>query len=114
MSKKNKPDIRGFVYSTNPDFSFEQEDNNDKEMLQPAQQKLKIRLDTKRRAGKAVSLIEGFVGTDNDLADLGKKIKNFCGTGGSAKDNEIIIQGDQRDKILQWLLKNGYKQSRKI
>jgi len=114
MSKKNKPDIRGFVYSTNPDFSFEQEDNNDKETLQPAQQKLKIRLDTKRRAGKAVSLIEGFVGTDNDLEDLGKKIKNFCGTGGSAKDNEIIIQGDQRDKILQWLLKNGYKQSRKI
>ena len=114
MSKKNKPDIRGFVYSTNPDFSFEQEDNNDKETLQPAQQKLKIRLDTKRRAGKAVSLIEGFVGTDNDLEDLGKKIKNFCGTGGSAKDNEIIIQGDQRDKILQWLLKNGYKQSRKV
>jgi translation initiation factor 1 len=114
MSKKNKPDIRGFVYSTNPDFSFEAEENNYNETLVPAQQKLKIRLDTKRRAGKAVSLVEGFIGTNNDLEDLGKKLKNFCGTGGSAKDNEIIIQGDQRDKILQWLLKNGYKQSRRI
>ncbi|MEP6683957.1 MAG: translation initiation factor [Parafilimonas sp.] len=114
MSKKNKPDTRGFVYSTDPDFSFQPEEISNNETLLPAQQKLKIRLDTKRRAGKAVSLIEGFIGTNNDLEDLGKKLKNFCGTGGSSKDNEIIIQGDQRDKILQWLLKNGYKQSRKI
>jgi translation initiation factor 1 len=114
MSKKNKPDTRGFVYSTDPGFSFQPEEINNTETLLPAKQKLKIRLDTKRRAGKAVSLVEGFIGTDNDLEDLGKKLKNFCGTGGSAKDNEIIIQGDQRDKILQWLLKNGYKQSRKI
>jgi translation initiation factor 1 len=58
--------------------------------------------------------VEGFIGTINNLEDLGKKLKNFCGTGGSAKDGEIIIQGDQRDKILHWLLKNGYKQTRKI
>jgi translation initiation factor 1 len=114
MSKKNKPDIRGFVYSTDPNFSFQPGEQNENETLIAAQQKLKIRLDTKHRAGKAVSLVEGFIGTNNDLEDLGKKLKNFCGTGGSIKDNEIIIQGDQRDKILQWLLKNGYKQSRKI
>jgi translation initiation factor 1 len=75
---------------------------------------LKIRLDTKHRAGKAVTLVEGFVGTDEDLQDLGKKLKNYCGTGGSAKGGEIIVQGDQRDKVLQWLQKNGYKQSKRI
>ena len=114
MSKKNKPDTRGFVYSTDPNFSFRPEENQEQETLSPPQQKLKIRLDTKHRAGKAVSLIEGFTGTNDDLEDLGKKLKNFCGTGGSTKDGEIIIQGDQRDKILQWLLKNNYKQTRII
>jgi translation initiation factor 1 len=113
MSKKNKPDTRGFVYSTNPDFSFEQEEKSSG-TIAPAQQKLKIRLDTKHRAGKAVTLVTGFTGKDEDLQDLGKKLKSFCGTGGSAKDAEIIIQGDQRDKVLQWLLKNGYKQAKKI
>ncbi|HQX96177.1 MAG: translation initiation factor [Chitinophagaceae bacterium] len=112
-SKKNKPDTRGFVYSTDPNFSFESEQNNS-ETLPPAQQKLKIRLDTKRRAGKAVTLIEGFIGIVEDLEDLGKKLKSFCGTGGSAKDGEIIVQGDQREKVLQWLVKNGYKQVKKI
>jgi translation initiation factor 1 len=114
MSKKNKPDARGFVYSTDPDFNFQPDDVEEKETLPAAQQKLRIRLDTKHRAGKAVSLVEGFTGVADDLEDLGKKIKNFCGTGGSVKDREIIIQGDQRDKILQWLLKNGYKQTKKI
>jgi translation initiation factor 1 len=114
MSKKNKPDMHGFVFSTNPDFSFQPEENNETETLQPAQQKLKIKLETKHRAGKAVTLVENFMGTNNDLEELGKKLKNFCGTGGSVKDGEIIIQGDQRDKVLQWLLKNNYKQSRKI
>ena len=114
MSKKNKPDTRGFVYSTDPNFTFQPGENEERETLPPVQQKLRIRLDTKHRAGKAVSLIESFIGTNNDLEDLGKKLKNFCGTGGSVKDGEIIIQGDQREKILQWLLKNGYKQSKKI
>ncbi len=113
MSKKIKPDSRGFVYSTDPNFSFQHEANNN-ETLAPHQQKLKIRLDTKRRAGKAVTLIEGFTGTEPDLEELGKKLKSVCGTGGSVKDNEIIIQGDQREKVLQWLHKNNYKQSRKI
>lgn len=113
MSKKNKPDSRGYVYSTDPSFGFEHE-NEATETLPAAQQKLKIKLETKHRAGKAVTLITGFIGTATDLEILCKQLKNFCGTGGSAKDAEIIIQGDQRDKVLQWLLKNGYQQSKKI
>lgn len=113
MSKKNKPDTRGFVFSTDPDFSFEQE-NEATETLLPKQQKLRIRLDTKHRAGKAVTLIQGFIGTESDKEELGKKLKNHCGCGGSVKDEEIIVQGDNRDKVLQWLLKNGYDSSKKI
>ena len=112
MSKKNKPDSRGFVFSTDPDFKFERE-STPNETLLPPHQKLKVRLDTKHRAGKAVTLVEGFIGRDEDLEELGKKLKTFCGTGGSAKDGEIIIQGDQREKVMQWLLKNGYKNSKK-
>jgi len=112
MSKKNNPDTRGFVYSTNPDFKFESEPDAS-ETLPPDQQKLKVKLDTKNRAGKAVTLIEGFIGKEEDLQQLGKKVKTFCGTGGSAKDGEIIIQGDQRDKVVQWLGKNGYKNAKK-
>ena len=114
MSKKHNPDTRGFVYSTDPNFSFQAEGNKEIETLQPQQQKLKIKLETKHRAGKAVTLIEGFVGTEDDFNELGKKLKNYCGTGGSVKENEIIVQGDQREKVLQWLLKNSYKQTRKI
>lgn len=113
MSKKNKPDTRGFVYSTDPDFRFEEDQLSD-ETLPPAQQKLKVRLDTKHRAGKAVTLVEGFVGKEEDIQDLGKKLKSFCGTGGSAKDGEIIVQGDQRDKVMQWLEKNGFKNVKKL
>ena len=112
MSKKHQADARGFVYSTDPNFSFQQEDEH-RETAPPAAQKLRIRLDTKRRAGKAATLIEGFIGRDEDLQELGKKLKTFCGTGGSAKDNEIIIQGDQMEKVLHWLVKNGYSRARK-
>ena len=69
-------------------------------------------METKHRAGKAVTLVEGFIGKEQDLEELGKKTKNLLWTGGSAKDGEIIIQGDQRDKVLQWLLKNGYSKSK--
>ncbi|MES2004578.1 MAG: translation initiation factor [Bacteroidota bacterium] len=113
MSKKNKPDARGFVFSTDPSFRFEEEDNTPQETLEPKQQKLRIRLDTKQRAGKAVTLVTGFIGQEADLEELGKKLKNFCGTGGSVKDGEAIVQGDQRDKVLQWLLKNGYANAKK-
>lgn len=113
MSKKNKNDIRGFVYSTDPNFRFEEEESAAAETLEPKQQKLRLKFETKHRGGKAVTLVTGFIGKDEDLQTLGKSLKNFCGTGGSAKEGEIIIQGDQREKVLQWLLKNGYTQTKK-
>ena len=114
MSKKNKSDARGFIYSTDPNFSFEPEHEEAQETLPQAKQPLRIRLDTKHRAGKAVTLVTGFIGTNDDAEKLGKLLKNFCGTGGSVKDAEIIVQGDQRDKVLQWLLKNSYSATKKI
>ena len=89
------------------------EGNEEGESLKPSEQKLKIRLEKKHRAGKTVSLVEGFIGNENDREEIVKKLKSYCGTGGSAKDGEILVQGDQRDKILQWLIKNGYSQSKK-
>lgn len=115
MSKKKlKPPGGGLVYSTDPDFKLPDESGEDIKTTEPSQQQLRIILDTKHRAGKAVTLLYGFSGPRADLEDLGKKLKSFCGTGGTVKDGEIIIQGDNRDKILQWLLKNGYKQTKKI
>ena len=114
MSKKKNNGLGGLVYSTDPDFKLPEDDGEEQETLEPSLQKLRIRLDTKHRAGKAVTLVEGFVGTTADTEEFGKKLKSFCGTGGSVKDGEIIVQGDHRDKILQWLQKNGYKQSKKI
>ena len=110
---KKKSDSSGIIYSTNPDFKL-QEEQSHTETLLPNHQKLKIRLDTKHRAGKVVTLIEGFIGKDEDLQELEKKLKSFCGTGGSAKDGEIIIQGDHREKVMQWLMKNGYKNVKRI
>ena len=115
MKKKSKNDTGtgGIVYSTDPTFSKAHEEST-AETLPTAQQKLTIRLDTKQRAGKSVTLIQGFVGNDDDLEQLGKNLKNFCGTGGSVKDGEIIIQGDQRDKVLQWLVKAGYGKTKRF
>ena len=112
MSKK-KASSNGIVYSTDPNFRQEDE-SVPQETLLPKQQKLKVRLDTRQRAGKAVTLIEGYVGSPEDLDDLGRQLKTHCGTGGSVKDGEIIIQGDQRDKITQWLIAKGYKATRRI
>ncbi len=114
MNKKNKPDKNGFVFSTNPDFRFDEEKDLVVETLAPRMQKLKIRLDTKHRGGKAVTLVDGFKGKSEDLDQLGKQLKNYCGTGGAVKDEQVIIQGDQRDKVLQWLQKNDYIASRKV
>jgi translation initiation factor 1 len=104
--------MKNIIYSTDPNFKIEEEVENIETLL-PSQQKLRLWLDTKHRAGKIATLITGFIGNDNDLQTLGKSLKNTCGTGGSAKENEIIVQGDHREKVLQWLLKNGYTQSKK-
>jgi translation initiation factor 1 len=114
MSKKKNQGLGGLIYSTDPNFKLPREVDEEQKTIEPSQQKLKIRLDSKHRAGKAVTLVEGFIGTTADVEDLGKKLKTFCGTGGSVKDGEIIVQGDNRDKVLQWLQKNGYKLVRKI
>jgi translation initiation factor 1 len=113
MSKKNKGDKFGFVYSTDPNFKMEEEESF-QETLAPAQQVLRVRLETKQRGGKAVTVVTGFVGTNEDMESLGKQLKTHCGTGGSAKDGEILVQGDQRDKVLAWLLKNGYAKTKKM
>lgn len=113
MAKKINS-ISGLVYSTDPNFKIEEETEDEQQTLLPAEQKIKIRLDKKHRGGKIVTLIENFIGTNADKEDIGKKLKTSCGTGGSVKEGEILVQGDNRDKVLQWLLKNGYKQSKKI
>ncbi len=108
MSKKNK-NIQGVVYSTDPNFSYQFEQNEDQETLPNEKQDLRVMLDKKQRAGKAVTLITGFIGKDQDLQVLGKTIKTKCGVGGTVKDGEVLIQGDFRDKILQILLQMGFK-----
>lgn len=110
---KKKFNSNGIVYSTDSSFQFD-EDENLTETLLPAMQPLQIKLETKHRAGKTVTAIYGFVGKQDDLAILEKKLKNFCGTGGSSKDGIILIQGDQRIKIANWLKTNGYIKTKQI
>lgn len=105
-----KPKNReGIVYSTDPDFEYQENLPEEVETLAPEAQNLRIQLDKKARAGKQVTLITGFIGTEDDLAVLGKRLKTLCGVGGSAKDGEIILQGDFRQKVAQSLQQDGYK-----
>ncbi|HLV41729.1 MAG TPA: translation initiation factor [Brumimicrobium sp.] len=112
MSKKDKrrSDV---VYSTNPDFNYDNDEEIEDETLPNNEQLLYISIDRKQRKGKDVTLIEGFVGTDDDLKDLGKKLKTACGVGGTTKDGEIMIQGNHRDKVMELLNKENYKTKRK-
>lgn len=111
MSKKNNTQ-GGIMYSTNPDFEFQNDQEDTTQTPANNQQDLRVQLDKKQRAGKAVTLITGFVGTDSDLFELGKKLKSKCGVGGTVKEGEILIQGDFRDKIIQILQSEGYKVKR--
>lgn len=105
----NRKNRTGIVYSTDPDFSYEASGQEETVTLPPQQQNLKVMLDKKARAGKQVTLITGFQGTETDLSELTKKLKTRCGSGGSHKDGEMLIQGDFRDKVVQWLVSEGYK-----
>ena len=109
MSKKKSnslEDLGGFVFSTNSNFEFEKEENHG--LLPPKKQYLEALFSNKGRGGKTVTVITGFVGSEEDLKSLGKLLKTKCGVGGSVKDNEIIIQGNYRDKIMEILKKEGY------
>lgn len=102
----------GVVYSTNPDFHYEEAGQEETQTLEPAKQKLIVRIDRRQRAGKQVTLVEGFVGAADDLSALAKTLKTRCGVGGTAKDGEITIQGDLRDKIVALLQSMGYNAKR--
>ncbi len=108
--KKNNSGNGGMVYSTNPNYSYD--DHEEEETLSPSEQLLHVHRETKGRGGKAVVIVKGFQGSDSDLSDLTKRLKATCGTGGSAKDGEIIIQGDQREKVMAYLDKEGYRTKR--
>ena len=108
MTKKNKKERIDIIYSTNSDFEYEYDEEQNEETLVPNKQKLKVLLDRKSRKGKTVTLIQDFIGTDEDLKELGKLLKQKCGVGGSVKDGEIIIQTENRDKIMTILSNLGY------
>ena len=111
MGKKNKGRNDGLVYSTNQDY-FDDYEEQSEETLPKEEQRLRVRIETKHRGGKIATVVDGFVGNNDDLKDLGKEIKTKCGTGGSAKDGQIIIQGDYKQKIIQWLKDWGYKDTK--
>ena len=116
MSKKPKNTANSFssiplVYSTNPDYMLPSE-AEERVTLLPAEQALRIILETKHRAGKTVTIVYGFEGAEADIEALGKALKNYCGTGGSVKDGEIIIQGDHRQKVFQYLKQKGYNKAK--
>jgi len=111
MSKKNNNRVN-VVYSTNPNFNYQEASDEQVDTLAPTQQRLYVSIDRKHRAGKEVTLVEGFVGSDEDLKELGKLLKSKCGVGGSAKDGEILIQGKLKQKVYDLLIAAGYSQTK--
>ena len=110
MKKQDwKEQLGSVVYSTNPNFKIETNDDEEEESVQPKLQDLRVFLDKKSRAGKVVTLITGYKGSANELTDLAKFLKTKCGVGGSAKDGEIILQGNFRDKVIEMLHAKGFK-----
>lgn len=114
MKKGDWKDRLNIVYSTNPDYNYAREEEEETPTVEPQKQNLRVQLDRKNRGGKVVTLITGFVGTDDDLKELGKFLKTKCGVGGAAKDGEIIIQGDFKQKIIELLKKEGYSKTKPI
>lgn len=114
MKNNDWKDRLNVVYSTNKDFNYKMDDNEEQVTLEPGRQNLRVQLDRKNRGGKVVTLITGFVGTDNDLKELGKLLKTKCGVGGSAKAGEIIVQGDFKQKIMELLVKEGYTKTKGV
>ncbi len=114
MAKKKMglEDLGGFVFSTNDEFQPESSDEGEERSLEPSKQYLEAHYSSKGRAGKTATVITGFQGSDEELVALGKTLKKKCGVGGSVKDGEIIIQGDMRDKIMDYLKKEGYNVKR--
>ncbi|MEN0004057.1 MAG: translation initiation factor [Bacteroidota bacterium] len=112
MGKKNKNKRTGIVFSTNPDFEYSYEQEEEQDELPPQQQHLRVMIDRKRRKGKEVTLVTGFVGPEDSLKDLAKYLKSKCGVGGSAKEGEIIVQGNHRDKVVALLKEKGYSQTK--
>jgi len=109
MKKNDWKKREGVVYSTNPDFAFQHGEKQEDATLVPAKQQLRVSLDTSMRAGKQVTLVTGFVGTEADREGLCKQLKARCGVGGSVKDSDILLQGDMRKKVAEELVKSGYR-----
>lgn len=113
MSNNDWKSRLNVVYSTNPDFEYQTEEEQEEDQIAENKQQIRVWLDRKQRAGKKVTLIKGFQGSDDQLKELASLLKSNCGVGGSAKDGEILIQGDFRDKIVDILIKKGYTQTKK-
>ena len=114
MKNNDWKDRLTVVYSTNPDFGYEMDNDEEQVTLDKNKQNLRVSIDKKKRSGKVVTLITGFIGTENDLKELGKLLKSKCGVGGSAKDGEIMVQGDFKTKIIELLIKEGYSKTKVI